>query len=189
MISEQNSFRSAATKALKKTIGFSGAVLVCTFNIAPGFAMVQSTNRFNQPESSLPSNVKLAQFGLIRDAIRTGEQIQRIEENERENEVDAERDEIRIEREKLRLERERLRLEQEQYQFEAKKAEDEEKRLAAERRRQYFNSLSPEEKKAYIEHQRALQLEREQQITEGIRASGEFFDMISDDPDTVIIFD
>lgn len=45
---------------------------------------------------------------------------------------------------------------------EARAAATEQQRLEAERRQRYFESLSPEEQKAYIKQQQALQAQREQ---------------------------
>jgi hypothetical protein len=177
MTNPQNHSQSATKKMWRKAIGFSSAVILSTLNVAPSFALVQSSNRLpNQPESSQLGAIKLAQFGVFGDVLRTGREIQRIEENERRSEVEAERDAIRTEREKLRLERERLRLEQDRYQFESQKFAEEEQRLEAERRRQYFDSLSPEEKKVYIQYQQALQLERARQTTEVLEISSELLE-------------
>jgi multidrug efflux pump subunit AcrA (membrane-fusion protein) len=91
--------------------------------------------------SSQTSPSKVAIFTIIRDAIRTGEQINQIRL----------REERRQAAEKRRQELERRRQELEA----ARRAATEQQRLEAERRRQYFESLSPEEQQAYLTEQRA----------------------------------
>jgi hypothetical protein len=59
----------------------------------------------------------------------------------------------------------RLREQRRQELEAAQRQATEQERLEAERRRQYFESLSPEEKKAYLAQQQAMQAKRDQAAT------------------------
>lgn len=118
-------------------------------NAAPCLALSQSDSRLStQPLSGHSETVTVAGFfNDINNAIETIDRVvdtvDRIEERER---AEQERQE--------RLEAERQR----QEELEAARREaTEQQQLEAEQRRQYFESLSPEEQEAYLAEQRAMQ--------------------------------
>jgi hypothetical protein len=118
-------------------------------NAFPCLAVSQADSRLSTQSSSRHSETVTVAgfFDNINDAIETIDRVvdtvDRIEERER---ADQERQE--------RLEAERQR----QEELEAARREaTEQQQLEAEQRRQYFESLSPEEQEAYLAEQRAMQ--------------------------------
>jgi hypothetical protein len=104
---------------------------------------------------------------MIERELRKREREQRAEELRQQRELrkrERERraEELRQQRELRKLQRQQE-LERRQQALEAaRQAATERQRLEAERRRQYFESLSPEQKQAYIAEQKARQAQREQ---------------------------
>lgn len=137
---------------MKFIVSLSSLALVSLSSIAPGLAANQIRDRApNQPSpsQSLPSATKTTQIAIfgIGDVIRTIDRGLDIVEQEKRRAEDRVR---REQQEKERLAR------QEEVQA-ARKEATEKQRLEADRRQKYFESLSPEEQKAYIAEQRAIQ--------------------------------
>lgn len=132
--------------------GLSGVALVSFLSFQPGVAMSKVVEQVPNPTQSTQT--------IAVDPLRIIEREQRRlerEQRKREREERAERQ--RQERERRRLERQQE-LERRQRELEAaKKVATEEQRLEAARRRQHFESLSPEAKKAYLAEQEAQRVQ------------------------------
>lgn len=145
---------------MKVLVALSSLALVSLSNIAPCLATNQTIRRSsdqslsNQTLSSAAKTTQIAQFGGIGNGLRILREGLDIKEREQRRQED------RARREQLERER-RERLEaQKQREVElaaARQAATEQQRIEADRRRQYFESLSPEQKQAYIAEQRAQQ--------------------------------
>ncbi len=143
---------------MKCIVSLTSLALVSLSSIAPCLAANQILDRdSNQSSSSLSlssatKTVQLA-FGLG-DVIRTIDRgLDIVEQEKRRGEERVRREQQEKERQE-RLEASKKR--QEELQV-ARKEATERQRLEADRRQKYFESLSPEEQKAYIAEQRAIQ--------------------------------
>lgn len=144
---------------MKFLVALSSLTLVSLSSVAPSLAANQASSRSpeqplsNQSCPNASKKIQVAQF-RIPDVIRTIDQGLDIKEQEQRRQEERER------RQQLELER-RERVEaQKQREVElaaARQAATEQQRIEADRRRQYFESLSPEQKQAYIAEQRAQQ--------------------------------
>jgi membrane protein involved in colicin uptake len=137
---------------MKLIISWSSIALVSLCSVAPCLAANQARSRSSdQSLSSATKTTQVAQFGGI---LRTIDQGLEIKEREQR------RQEERARREQLEKERQERLEAQKQREVElaaARQAATEQQRIEADRRRQYFESLSPEQKQAYIAEQRAQQ--------------------------------
>lgn len=130
-------------------------------NISPSIATITSRNQVSNSPKSIQAElktIKIAQFGGVFNTIKKGQDVierqRRMEESQLRREEARERREEAEQRRQERLEAAKKR--REEYEA-AKKAATEKQRLEAERRREYYESLSPEEKKAYIAKQQEIQ--------------------------------
>lgn len=135
---------------MKFIVSLSSLALISFSNIAPCLAANQIRDRApNQSSSSqsLPSATQTTQIAIFGDVIRIIDSGLDIVEQEKR------RAEERTRREQQEQERQKR---QEEAQA-ARKEATEKQRIEADRRQKYFESLSPEEQKAYIAEQRAIQ--------------------------------
>jgi arylsulfatase A-like enzyme len=123
----------------------SSVALVSFLSLNSGVAMSKGLEQVSNPALSTQTQPVIIDqfnpFGLLRDTVRTVEQV----------------NQIRL-REQRRQEAERRRQELEAARREAA----EQKRLEAQRQQQYFESLSPEKQQAYLAEQKARKAERDQ---------------------------
>jgi hypothetical protein len=189
---------------MKPIASLSGLVLLTFSSIAPCFAVDQPTRYLsapplsNQPIRSQSEAIEVAGFGdLIRGA---GSVLDRVERERRNQEQREERQRVEAERELRRQEQraERQRREEErQRQVEAqarqqeelaaaRRAATEEQRLEADRRRRYFDSLSPADQATYLAEQRALAEQQAQRDTAALLLLMSVADAMSG-PDVVLI--
>jgi predicted membrane metal-binding protein len=144
---------------MKCLVALSSLALVSLSNISLCLAANQASSRSSEQSlsnQSLPSATKTTQVAQFRipDVLRTIDQGLEIKEREQR------RQEERARREQLEKERQERLEAQKQREVElaaARQAATEQQRIEADRRRQYFESLSPEQKQAYIAEQRAQQ--------------------------------
>jgi len=124
--------------SMKCVRGLSSFALMSFLSVQPGVAMSKVAEQAPNPTLSTQTQPMIIAnpFGILRDTVRTVKQV----------------DQIRV-REQRRQEAERRRQEREVARQEA----IEQQRLKAEQQRQYFESLSPEQKQAYVAEQRARQ--------------------------------
>lgn len=138
---------------MKCLVALSSLALVSLSNISLCLAANQASSRSseqslsNQSLSSATETTQVAQFGGIGGVLRTIDQGLDIKEQEQRRQEDRER------REQLEKER-RERVEE---LAALRRAASELQLREVERRLQYFESLSPEQKQAYIAEQRAQQ--------------------------------
>jgi hypothetical protein len=125
-------------KPMKLIVSLSSLALVSLSNLAPCLAATQAISRSIQPVSSqaIPTPTQPVQVAGFGNIIRTVNQGLTI-----------------IEQQKRRAEQRRQREEM----AEARRKATEQQRLEADRRQKYFESLSPEQKEAYIAEQREKQ--------------------------------
>lgn len=116
--------------------GLSSVTLVSCLSISSGAAVAQVTEQVSNPTSPGQTEPMIIANPLrgIQDAVRT---IQQVDQT-----VDLVTSVIEQEKRRQELEA-------------ARQAATEQERLEAERRQRYFESLSPEERQAYIEEQQA----------------------------------
>lgn len=140
---------------MKLIISLSSIALVSLSSVAPCLAANQVRSRSsNQSLPNAAKTTQMAQFGGLGGVLRTIDQGLDI------NEQEKRRQEERARREQLEKERQERVEAQKQREVElaaARQAATEQQRIEADRRRQYFESLSPEQKQAYIAEQRAQQ--------------------------------
>lgn len=123
--------------------GLSGVAIVSCLSLNSGVAMGKATEQVSNPTSpSRAEPVMIADFfRIFQDAVQTIQQVDQA--------IDLVDSVIQQENRRQELEA-------------ARQAATEQDRLEAERRQQYFESLSPEQQQAYIEEQRAMQAQRDQ---------------------------
>jgi hypothetical protein len=177
MLTTQNTKHSQSSFipfiALSKTFSKFSLVLIVLANISPALAAskYQNASLSNQKLEYPDSSQKTMVAGWINDVIktvdtvdRTNDRIQRRERQRRESDQRARERKIKVEmqqreREQILQERQAREEERKRRQEElaaARKAATEKQIQEAERRRQYFDSLSPEQKQAYVKQQQAL---------------------------------
>lgn len=135
---------------MKLIVSLSSLALISLSNVAPSFAAIQSTSRSSaQPVSSQSFShpTQPVQVAGIFDVIRGIDQTLGI----------VEREKRRAEERKQREEREATRKKLQEEAAEARQKASEQQRLEADRRQKYYESLSPEQKEAYIAEQREKQ--------------------------------
>ncbi len=143
---------------MKLIVGLSSLALVSLSSVAPCFAVNQALGRSADQSllsQTLPSPAKtqVVSFGLG-DVFRAVDQGLDMVEQEKRREEERKR---RAQLEKERQERLEAQKKRQAEVEEARKKATEQQRLEADRRQKYFESLSPEQKKAYIAEQRAQQ--------------------------------
>lgn len=128
---------------MKLIHGLSCVAIVSSLGINSGAAVARATEQASNSTSPVRSESVLIAglFDDIQEAIGTVEQGRQI-----------------LDTVTTIVDQENQRREQEA----AREAAIEQERLEAERRRQYFESLSPEQRQAYIEEQRARQAQQDQ---------------------------
>lgn len=161
---------------MNKTILTSALLSLIVSNISPVNAQSQSLSDRLQANTSYSQNsptILLAGFGnFIKDAsdvVKDGTDAVRDVDDTIQDMED--RDIEQREREQALQERQR----REEELTEARRAATERQIQEAERRRQYFDSLSPEEKQAYIDQQQAV---RKQQAEADLLMLGLFADFL-----------
>jgi flagellar biosynthesis GTPase FlhF len=142
---------------MKCVTSFSLVALVSFLNATPGFAIAQSSS--SQTSDNRADTIQLA--GIF-DVIDRGLNIidrerQREEARQKREQQEIERQEREAARERERQERLEAQKKREEEFAAARKKATEQQRLEADRRQKYFDSLSPEQQKAYIAEQRAKQ--------------------------------
>lgn len=129
--------------------GLSSVALLSCLSVHSGAAVakvteeVSNSTSLSQAEPVLMANI----FRRIQDTVETIQQVEQTVEQV-EQAVDLVNSVVQQENRRQELEA-------------AREAATERERLEAERRQQYFESLSPEAQQAYIEEQRAMQAQRE----------------------------
>jgi len=129
--------------------GLSSVALLSCLSVHSGAAVakvteeVSNSTSLSQAEPVLMANI----FRRIQETVETMQQVEQAVEQV-EQAVDLVNSVVQQENRRQELEA-------------AREAATERERLEAERRQQYFESLSPEERQAYIEEQRAMQAQRE----------------------------
>lgn len=107
-------------------------------------------------------------FDVIQDANETFKDVNDTIETMEEREIEQEEREQRIREQELRQQERQQSLEERKRQQalleEARRVATEQEKLEAQRRREHYDSLSPEEKQSYIEEQRELK-EKQKQTT------------------------
>ncbi|NJL21687.1 MAG: hypothetical protein HC895_14085 [Leptolyngbyaceae cyanobacterium SM1_3_5] len=137
-----------ARKPLIKWMGtLSSVAIVSCLNISPGLAMVEAARQAATPTPSRQTE-PLIMAGLFGDILTTIEEATDI--------VDTVTGTVNTVTTIIEQENRRQELE------EARRAASERDRLEAERRQQYFESLSPEEQQAYIAQQQQMQAQRDE---------------------------
>ncbi|MGB3310490.1 MAG: hypothetical protein WBG32_06475 [Nodosilinea sp.] len=127
--------------SLLSKLGLSGLLAASIVGATPGFA---ATEVPTHAVTDLSEPVMVANLGnVLRDINRGAQQVQQ--------EIQ------RQQRQQQRRDQEAARQRQQQEQESARQAAAEQRRLEAERQRQYFESLTPEQQQAYIAEQRARQ--------------------------------
>ena len=164
----------ALAKTMNQTILTSALLSLVVSNISPVNAQSQSDRlQANTSYSQNSPTILLAGFGnFIKDAsdvVKDGTDAVRDVDDTIQDMED--RDIEQREREQALQERQR----QEEELTEARRAATERQIQEAERRRQYFDSLSPEEKQAYIDQQQAV---RKQQAEANLLMLGLFADFL-----------
>lgn len=119
---------------MKYIRGLSSVALVSFLSINSGVAMSKVPEQVPQQTSSTQTQPMIIAnpFGIIRDVIRTGGQLNQI----------------------------RLQEQRRQEQEAAKREAAEQRRLEAERQQRYFESLSPEQQQAYLAEQKQRELQK-----------------------------
>ncbi len=142
--------RRLAKTQLSSKIGIPCLALASLLGAAPCLAAVQPSDQFVTHQSE---PVMVANLGnLNRDVNRAAQDVERqLQRQQR----DRERQEREATRARERQQQEAARERQRQEQEAARQAAAEQRRLAAERERQYFESLSPEQQQAYLTEKRA----------------------------------
>lgn len=150
---------------MKLTSGLSSIALVPLLNIAPCFALNQSPSGLpSQPSSSQPETIKVAGFlETVNKVTNTVERERRREERRKERRRARERARERQRARELRQQRaiERQRARELRYQraieLRQQRAIEQQRRREANQKRfrQWWQSLSPEQKKAFIAQRRA----------------------------------
>ena len=132
---------------MKLIVSLSSLALVSLSSVAPCLAATQSISRLTpQPVSSqtLPQSTQPVQVAGFGDFLRQGLDIV-----EKQRRLDEER--------RRRAEQEATRKKLQEEAAEARRKATEQQRLEADRRQKYYESLSPEQKEAYIAEQREKQ--------------------------------
>jgi hypothetical protein len=162
---------------MKLIVSFSTLALISIANVAPCFAANQSSSRsVNQSLSSqtLPSEATSYQvaglFDIVETLINTGEKFDsKVEKAKAKVEkakaraaalkarADAKAAAAKAKQDRLELQKQRQAAAEE-----ARKNATEQQRLEADRRQKYFESLSPDQQKAYVAEQRAKQKQAEE---------------------------
>ncbi|NJO64610.1 MAG: DUF1682 domain-containing protein [Richelia sp. RM2_1_2] len=154
-----------------------GIALIPLLNAAPCLAL----NELPSSQSSQPKVTKVA--GLLNDVVDTVER-ERKNRQRRKQQRDRDKERERVRQERLERQEARERASQERMEAYEKRQEErkaaqraaiEKRRLQAERQRQYFESLSPEEQKAYVARQRAAQ-QQQMNLLFGILSTGAAID-------------
>lgn len=159
---------------MKRICTLSSIALISLLNAAPCLALNELSS--NQ-STSQPKVTRVA--GLFDDVVNTVER-ERKNQQRRKRQRDRERArQERLERQNARRKAREERMEAYRKRREereaARQAAIEKRRLQAERQRQYFESLSPEEQKAYVARQRAAQ-QQQMKLFFGILSTGAAID-------------
>ena len=158
---------------MKSTICLSSIALASLLNVSPLFALSQSSSesslssyseksglvdRNDSSKGEIGSSDGLIANGLFGSINQVLRDQQRAAEREKLRQDRLERDRVRAEERKEREERAAIGRKERQAKADAARKEAGEKqRIEADRRYQYFQSLSPEAKEAYVAEQRAIQ--------------------------------
>lgn len=139
---------------MKAIRSLSSIALVSCITFSSAAAMSKSTEHISNQSPSAQSEAMLIAgfnpFRVIRDAGKTIETIDRIQDrNRRRRESAQKRKEREARREQYRL----LLIQRQQELAEARRQATEQQRLEAERRRQYFENLTPAQRQAYLADQ------------------------------------